>query len=242
LTGVNISRYEYEGISFEDLLESIINIPGDFRLRISSIEPERFTNKLITLFENPKLCPHLHLCLQSGSDKVLKEMQRFYTVAQFLNLIEKFRNHFPGFNFTTDIIAGFPGETEEEFQETCNVIKQAEFSHIHTFKYSKRDGTRAESMRDQVPEKIKNERSKIIRQLSDENKLIYRQRFIGKEQTVLVEKRSANKPAKGYGEHYIPIQIKNDFPARNTFCKVKVLDVIDDKERTVVGELKKESV
>jgi len=241
LTGVNISRYNYNGISFEDLLEEIIDLPGDFRVRISSIEPEGFTDKLISLFKNPKLCPHLHLCLQSGSDNILKQMQRFYTVDQFLNLVGKFRNRFSDFNFTTDIIIGFPGETEDDFLETCNVIKQVGFSHIHTFKYSKRNGTRAESMNNQVPEKIKNERSIIIRQLSDENKLIYRRSFIGKEQTVLIEKRSANKPSKGYGEHYLPIQIKNTFPSQNTFCKVRIIDVLNDKEKSVVGEIITES-
>jgi threonylcarbamoyladenosine tRNA methylthiotransferase MtaB len=242
LTGVNISRYNFDGTSFEKLIELITKLPGDFRLRISSVEPEGFTDKLIALFEHPKLCHHLHLCLQSGSDKVLKQMQRFYSTGQFVNLVEKFRKRFPSFNFTTDIIVGFPGETEDDFLETCHIIKQVGFSHIHTFKYSKRNGTRAELMSNQVPEKTKNERSQIIRNLSDDNKLMYRRNFIGKEQTVLVEKKSANKPSKGYGENYIPIQIKNAFPERNTFCKVRVTQVIDDKEKSVFGEIYPESV
>jgi threonylcarbamoyladenosine tRNA methylthiotransferase MtaB len=237
LTGVNLSRYDNEGARFEDVLEAITELPGDFRLRISSIEPEGFSDKLIRLFDHPKLCPHLHLCLQSGSDNVLKQMQRFYTVEQYLTLTDKFKKNIPGFNFTTDVIVGFPGETEEDFSETCRLIRQVGFSHIHTFKYSTRQGTRAAEMKNQIPEKIKNERSKIIRQISDEIKLAYRRSFIGRKQTVLIEKRSANRPAKGYGEHFIPVQIKGAFPARNTFCTVTITEVNDDKEKTVVGEI-----
>lgn len=235
LTGVNISRYKYEKYSFEDLVDKILKLPGDFRLRVSSIEPERFSNKLIDLFNNPKLCPHLHLCLQSGSNEVLKRMKRFYTVEQYLHLTGQFAKLFPLFNFTTDIIVGFPGETDQEFTETCKIIKQIGFSHIHTFKYSKRTGTKAAEMSLQVLESTKNIRSMIIRHISDENKLIYRRNFIGVDQTVLIEQGNGNKGFKGYGQHYIPILINNPSLNRNAFYKVKIVDVLDDKEKTVIG-------
>ena len=183
LTGVNISRYSYEGMNFDDLIEKIIGIPGDFRVRISSIEPEGFTDKLIYLFENPKLCPHLHLCLQSGSDKVLMRMRRFYTIEQYMKIINKFREKYLLFNFTTDIIVGFPGETDAVFAETLDVIKKVGFSHIHTFKYSRRTRTRADRMTDHINEKVKNERSTMVRELSETLKFNYRSRFLGKEQT-----------------------------------------------------------
>jgi threonylcarbamoyladenosine tRNA methylthiotransferase MtaB len=237
ITGVNISRYEYEKTSFEDLIEKIIAIPGDFRLRISSIEPEGFTNKFIKLFENPKLCPHLHLCLQSGSDKVLMRMRRFYTTAQYQRFIDQFRHSRPDFNFTTDIIVGFPGETEGEFLETTDMIKKIGFSHIHTFKYSIRSGTRAERMEGQVLEKIKTERSDIVRKLAGEMKVKYRSGFIGKEQTVLVERSRLKGVAKGYGEHYIPVIIKGTEIERNSFVKVKITGLLDDKERSAGAEL-----
>ncbi len=236
LTGVNISRYNHEGLQFDEMVEKIIDLPGEFRVRISSIEPEGFTDKLIALFENPKLCPHLHLCLQSGSDKVLMHMRRLYTVEQYLNIIGKFRLKYPDFNFTTDIIVGFPGETEAEFQETCDIIKQVGFSHIHTFKYSRRTGTRADKLPEQVSEKIKNQRSAIIRELSDKMKLDYRQRFIGRRQSVLVERNGSKGGARGYGEHYIPIVIQGKDLIRNNFYEVKPVSLLKDKEMTMVAE------
>lgn len=237
LTGVNISRYNSGGVQFEDLVEQILNLPGDFRVRISSIEPEGFTHKFITLFEHPKLCQHLHLCLQSGSDKILEKMRRFYKVKDFIALTEQFKKRYELFNFTTDIIVGFPGETEEYFQQTYQVAEQIGFSHIHTFKYSVRKGTIAEKMPGQIPMKVKNERSLLIRDLAEKNKYNYRKMFIGKEQTVLVEKPIGKLGAKGYGEHYIPIAIKNCKPGRNTLNKVRITGIAEDKEMTVLSEM-----
>lgn len=236
LTGVNISRYDYEGIGFDSLVEKILDIPGDFRVRISSIEPEGFTDKLISLFENPKLCPHLHLCLQSGSDKVLMRMRRFYTLKQFLDIIDTFRFRYPGFNFTTDIIVGFPGETEEEFRETLMVAEKIGFSHIHTFKYSRRDGTRADRLPDQVSSTIKSQRSVLVRELADTMKIAYRKQFIGKEQILLVERNSSRGGARGYGEHYLPILVKDQKLERNSFQRVRITGMLDDKERTMLAE------
>ncbi len=138
ITGVNIGRYDYEGFRFEDVLEKILNVEGDFRVRISSIEPDGFSERFPELFSHPKLVPHLHLCLQSGSAKILMQMRRMYTVRSYMDILEKFKILYPGFNFTTDIIVGFPGETEDDFSKTCGLAEEAGFSHIHTFRYSKR--------------------------------------------------------------------------------------------------------
>jgi len=237
LTGVNISRYRYENTGFEDLIEKILRIPGDFRIRISSIEPDGFTDKFVSLFEDPKLCPHLHLCLQSGSDKVLLRMRRFYTIGQYLSIIRQFRKAYPDFNFTTDIIVGFPGETEEEFQETIKIVREVGFSHIHTFKYSRRTGTRADRMEEQLSEKIKNSRSELIRSLADEMKLQYRKQFLGKEQRLLVERNNSRGGARGYGQHYLPILIKDMKLDWNSFYPVRLTGMLDDKERTMMAEL-----
>jgi tRNA-2-methylthio-N6-dimethylallyladenosine synthase len=223
LTGVNIGRYEHEGTNFESLVEKILELPGDFRLRISSIEPEGFGDKLFDLFSHPKMTPHLHLCLQSGSDRILLQMRRFYNMATFTALVEKIRSRYPDFNLTTDIIVGFPGETEEDFNQSCEASKRFGFSHIHTFKYSTRSGTRAERMAEQVPEAVKQERSLVIRNISEENKRNYRQSMIGREQTVLVEKYNAKTGhAKGYGEHYIPVEFRSEENPHNQFVKVKL--------------------
>ncbi len=237
LTGVNISRYDFEGLNFGDLVEKILELPGNFRVRISSIEPEGLTDKFITQFENPKLCPHLHLCLQSGSDKVLMRMHRFYTVDQYMNAINAFHSRFPGFNFTTDVIVGFPGETDGEFQETLNIVNEVGFSHIHTFKYSRRSGTRADRFPDQVNEKLKAERSEILRKLSDTLKFNYRSNFIGKKQTVLIERINPKGIARGYGEHYIPFKLHGSGTKENTFYQVHLTEILKDKEFSAVGSI-----
>jgi threonylcarbamoyladenosine tRNA methylthiotransferase MtaB len=225
LTGVNISRYDYNGTGFAGLLEKILANRGDFRVRISSIEPEGLEDPFYELFAHEKLCPHLHLCLQSGSDRILKQMQRTYSLSSFLHIIEKLKNRYTLFNFTTDIIVGFPGETEDDFYATCDVAQQVGFSHIHTFKYSIRKGTRAERMPDHIPEKVKQERSVLIRKISSENKLKYRQLFKGRQQTVLVEKINKNGMAKGYGENYVPVEFRPTQTGTNYFRTVIIKSI-----------------
>ncbi|HEX3008710.1 MAG TPA: tRNA (N(6)-L-threonylcarbamoyladenosine(37)-C(2))-methylthiotransferase MtaB, partial [Bacteroidales bacterium] len=205
ITGVNISRYDFEGIGFGDLVEKILEMPEDFRLRISSMEPDELNDKFIGLMNHPKLCPHLHICLQSGSDRILMKMNRMYSIPTYLKLVDRIKTINPLFNLTTDIMVGFPGETDTDFDETCFVSKTVGFSHIHTFKYSRRTGTRAERMSEQVPEIIKSRRSEVIRHISEENKVIYYKKLIGLEQTVLVE-RIREGIASGYGELYVPVK------------------------------------
>lgn len=238
ITGVNIGRYESEGMNFEDLIEKVLDIPGDFRVRISSIEPEGFGDKLFGLFSHPKLTPHLHLCIQSGSDKILKQMRRTYTVDDFRRMVNKIRNRIPGFNFTTDLMVGFPGETEEDFRLSLSTAEEFKFSHIHTFKYSVRKGTRAEKMPEQIPEKVKTERSAIVRELAGKLKKEYRSSFIGKKQKVLVEKIDENGTAGGYGEHYIPVRFKADKNTkRNGFSIVEIVDIEKGEEPDLIGRL-----
>jgi threonylcarbamoyladenosine tRNA methylthiotransferase MtaB len=237
LTGVNIGRYERDGLNFEDIVEKVLEIPGDFRVRISSIEPEGFGDKLFDLFLHPKLTPHLHLCLQSGSDKILLAMRRQYTVDDFRVMVEKIRKRKPDFNFTTDIMVGFPGETETEFKETCNVVEEIGFSHVHTFKYSIRKGTRAERMPEQVPEKIKTERSLAIRDIAEKNKRKYRSSFLGKTQKVLVEKIDTRGIASGYGESYIPVKFKaTDSTCVKNFRTVKITGIESKVDPALTAE------
>jgi len=233
LTGVNISRYHYDGINFENLIDKILQTEGNFRLRISSIEPEGFGDKFYDLFSHPKMCPHLHLCLQSGSDRILLQMRRQYNLKQYYSMINSLRKQYAGFNFTTDIIAGFPGETAEDFNETCKVVHDIGFSHIHTFKYSVRKGTRAAGMSEQIPESVKRQRSEIIRKIAEKNKIEYRKTLIGREQTVLVEKIQKGI-AKGYGEHYVPVEFKSS-SEKNTFHQVKISGLSDGQDPVLLG-------
>ena len=231
LTGVNIGRYEAEGVNFEKLTEKILEIPGDFRVRISSIEPDGYGDYFYNLLRHPKLCPHLHLCLQSGSDRILLQMRRMYSLKEYLDVIDKIRKRIPDFNFTTDMMVGFPGESEEDFEQSIRVIKEVGFSHIHTFKYSVREGTRAARMENQIPEKVKTERSKIVRKLAEENKEKYYRSFRGKTQRVLVEKMVRGKVAKGYGEHFVPVEFYANTDETNIFRNVSI-------EKTEKGILK----
>jgi threonylcarbamoyladenosine tRNA methylthiotransferase MtaB len=222
ITGVNIGRYDSGGLKFPELLENILEIPGDFRVRISSIEPDGFGPDFSELFAHPKLTPHLHLCLQSGSDPILLKMRRMYNISSFMEIIIEFRKIYPLFNFTTDIMVGFPGETEEDFDQTLRIAREAAFTHIHTFRYSVRKGTRAERLENQVPERVKIARSALIREVSETNKANYYRSMLGKEQTVLVEKILRGGMARGYGEHYLPIQFRDPLAVQNSFVKVKV--------------------
>jgi len=238
LTGVNIGRYRDENTDFEQLVENILKIPGDFRLRISSMEPDGFTESFFRLFAHPRLTPHLHLCLQSGSEGILLKMRRMYTAKLFEDMAGELRRRYPGFNLTTDIIVGFPGETEKDFQESVTLAGRLQFGHIHTFKYSVRHGTRAEHLPDQIPEKEKTRRSETIRNLSDAMKSDYRKTFIGREQTVLVEQFDERGFATGYGEHYVPVIIKQKGLERNKFYTV-TLDGIEMQYEPVLTGLVK---
>ena len=229
LTGVNIGRYNDGNLDFEKLVEKILDIPGDFRVRISSIEPDGYSESFFRLFSNAKLAPHMHICLQSGSEDILMKMRRMYTAKQFLETADKIKEKYPDFNLTTDIIVGFPGETEDDFQKSVDLAKKINFGHIHTFKYSVRTGTRAERMSDQVSEKIKILRSEIIRNISEESRLLYRNNFKGRKQKVLVEKIQRNGFAVGYGENYFPVIIKNKALKKNEFYEV-VIDGMEIKD------------
>lgn len=236
LTGVNIGRYDYEGKNFDDLVEQILELEGDFRLRISSIEPDGFGDKFLSLLNHSKMTPHLHLCLQSGSESVLLQMRRMYTAKRFKEIVQKIRTQNPNFNITTDVIIGFPNETEDDFNATCNLIKELKFGHVHAFKYSIRKGTRAERMPDQVDERIKTSRSEILRGIAEDVKIDYRKSFIGKEQVVLVEKTDENQ-ARGYGENYIPVKFTGKSIEKNQFYKVKINGISNDDDPVLFGKL-----
>jgi threonylcarbamoyladenosine tRNA methylthiotransferase MtaB len=220
LTGVNISRYESEGLKFSALVDKILNLDGDFRLRISSIEPDRFDEHFFTLVGHPKLAPHLHLCLQSGSERILLQMRRMYSAKDFMTIVERIRSVNPNFNFTTDIIVGFPGETEEEFEESMAIARRVGFGQIHIFKYSVRNNTRAERMAGHIYEKVKTQRSKRMHALAEELSSAYRAAFDNTEQRILVEKWN-NGVASGYNDYYVPMEFDTDNQRRNRFEVVK---------------------
>jgi threonylcarbamoyladenosine tRNA methylthiotransferase MtaB len=241
LTGVNMSRYNADGIGFGGLVQRILELPGDFRLRISSLEPDRLDDQFFEALEHPKMSPHLHLCLQSGSERMLLRMRRQYTRDQFKEIAERIRARQPHFNLTTDIIVGFPGETEEDFQESCLIAEELEFSHIHTFKYSRRKGTRADRMPDQIDEQTKSERSERIREISERNKRRYRERLVGTTERLLserVEVQNGRSYVRGYGGHYAPIVAEVPEPEQNRFYDLQIGDIdTTGDEPVLIGAL-----
>lgn len=226
LTGVNLGRYDWCGWGFSRLLQELLELPGEYRIRVSSLEPEPLDERFIELTAHDRLCPHLHLCLQSGSDRVLLRMRREYRVDRYLDLISRIRAAWtrrgvPA-HFSTDVLVGFPGETEADFARTLEVCESVDFGHIHTFRYSPRAGTRAARLPDAVPELIKAQRSAAIRALAAAGRRRLAQRFLGREQQVLVEE-TAGGSAAGYGESYLRVRFPApDRPAAGALRRVIV--------------------
>ena len=233
ITGVNIGRYDFEQYNLERALEKMVELPGDFRIRISSMEPDGFGPEFYKIFQHPKMAPHLHLCIQSGSDPILKKMRRMYTTRSFMDIVDNFRKEISDFNFTTDVIVGFPGESETDFAETARVVKEALFSHVHTFRYSRRKGTRADRLEEQLEERIKAERSEVIRQISEENRMLYMESMLGKRQRVLIEKVSDKGMAQGYGEHYLPVRFSTADRTKNVFQDI-MLDKVNPSDPPLI--------
>lgn len=206
ITGIHIASYGKDfknGYKLIDLLEEINRIEGIERIRLGSIEPlmitEEFMKRLVKL---PKICHHFHLSLQSGCDETLKRMNRRYTTEEFRHIVNLLRENYQDVNLTTDIIVGFPGETEEEFNKTYEFLKEIKFYKMHVFKYSQRKGTKAAVMENQVDGNIKEERSQKLIELSDKNEEEYNKNYIGKEVEVLWEEEK-DGIYKGHTKNYI---------------------------------------
>lgn len=209
LTGIHVGMYGKDllNTTFSDLVESVLNIPNLKRLTISSIEESEFDDKLINLFkEKNNLAKHAHIPLQSGSDTVLKRMGRRYNTKQFKTKIEMLKKASPDIAFTTDVIVGFPGETEEEFMETYNFIKEVEFNQLHVFPYSARPGTPASKMADQIPSEIKKQRCQKLLDLSKELWDQYCAKFINKELEIIIE-QIKDGFYFGHSTNYIEVKI-----------------------------------
>ena len=225
ITGIHIASYgkdfntEYRLI---DLLEEIQKVDGIQRIRLGSLEPTLITEEFVTRLKKlSKICDHFHLSLQSGCDETLKRMNRKYTTDQFRHVVELLRNAYPEVHLTTDVIVGFPGETEEEFNKTYEFLKEIKFYKMHVFKYSPRSGTVAAKMPNQIDGNIKEERSNKLIELSDENEKEYNQKYIGKEVEVLLEEREGEY-LKGHTTNYMVVKMKTNGNLENTIQKVVV--------------------
>ena len=206
----NVSIIEFNSAPLLSLIKKISEVKGIERIRLGSLEPRIITKEFaLALKEIPSVCPHFHLSLQSGCDTVLKRMNRHYTMQEFLDKSAILREVFDRPAITTDVIVGFPGETEEEFKESYDKCKEAAFAKMHIFKYSRRRGTVADRMPGQLTEKVKHERSVSLQQLDDAMRDTYNGSFIGETVKILVEEiveESSEIYALGLTERYVQVK------------------------------------
>lgn len=224
LTGIHTGHYgeDNENYKLADLLLDILKIDGLERLRISSIEITELDDKFLNVLKNNKvLVDHMHIPLQSGCDKILKLMNRKYDIKYFKEKINNIRNIRPNISITTDLIVGFPGETEEDFNETIKNIQEIKFSKIHVFPYSRRKGTIADEMENQIKEEIKKERVKKIMELSNELEKNYMERFIGKELEFIPEIKKDNYLI-GHTGNYIMVKLESNEELNHNSKTVKI--------------------
>ncbi len=232
LTGIHISSY---GLDFEEkdpkkylakLIADINGIEGVKRIRIGSFEPMILTEEFVAKIAScAKMCPHFHISLQSGCDTTLKRMNRRYTSAEYLEKAELLRKYFPGCAITTDVIVGFPGETEEEFLQTKAFLEKVNFFEMHIFKYSRRKGTKADAMPDQIPEETKTLRSNLLLELEKEQSKAFRASFIGKKVKVLLEEEKeigGKRYWLGHTGEYVKVAVLAGEYTKNSLITVDI--------------------
>ena len=229
LTGIHLSSY---GIDFDkeyhllELIRAVHEIDGIERIRLGSLEPGIITEEFAEgIAKLPKMCPHFHLSLQSGCDATLKRMNRRYTSSEYAEKCKLLRKYFPNPALTTDVIVGFPGETEEEFKESYDFVDSIDFYETHIFKYSRREGTKAAVMPDQVDEQIKAKRSAQLIELGEKKRAAYEQSFQGKEVEVLVEEDqelNGKEVQTGHTKEYMKIALETEKNISNCIVKVRI--------------------
>ena len=240
LTGIHLDSYGTDLEEHENLLtviQEIAKIDGIKRIRLGSLEPRIMTEEFVAgLAAEEKLCPHFHLSLQSGCDATLKRMNRRYSAEEFRQCCERLRRHFDDPALTTDVIVGFPGETEEEFTATVEFLKDICFYETHVFKYSRRKGTKADRMPDQIPEQIKNQRSDVLLALTEKNSGEYRKKLLGRTVKVLLEEESTiggTTYLTGHTREYVKVAVALETAAAGEIIDVKVTGLLKDM---VLGE------
>lgn len=231
LTGIHLGNYGrdlHDGTSLATLVEELLRIPNLLRIRMGSIESVELSDDLINLIKDePRVCRHLHLPIQSGSDAVLRRMNRHYRLPEYKKLISELREKIPGLALTTDLIVGFPGETEENFMETLETLRELRFSAIHVFPYSQRTGTPAAVFPNQVPGDIKKDRVHRVQELEKEISKEYRKTFLQKTVHVLIEEEK-NGYFEGLSDEYIRVSITDKNVEKGRLYSVYVENLTED--------------
>ncbi len=226
LTGINLSLYGRElGLRLPDAVEAAASVPGIDRVRIGSLEPELLTDEDIArLAAVPQLCGQFHLSLQSGCDATLARMNRHYTAARYREIAGALREKFPGCAITTDVITGFPGETPEEFAETCRFVREMGFAMVHIFPYSERRGTAAASMPDAVPMEERRRRAAALAEITAGSAQDFDQTQVGTVQMLLVEKKREPDWVRGYTPNYTPVRVRCTDDRRGELLPVRITE------------------
>jgi threonylcarbamoyladenosine tRNA methylthiotransferase MtaB len=239
LTGIHVGHYGLDldpPGNLHELLIKLCAATPDIRFRLSSLEPTEISRELLELMrETDNLMPHLHIPLQSGSNRILKKMNRRYTSEQFIEKVKRCKEMIPAAAIGVDVLVGFPGETEEDFLQTYNLVTKLPITYLHVFPYSKRPGTPAAKMKDQVPAKTMEERVAVLRKLDHKKRTVFYGSRIGKVHPVLVEaEKSVGGLAKGFTDNYIPVHFKSIPADVNRIVPVKLEHLQD---RFVIGTL-----
>ena len=229
LVGINLSAYgSKENLNLCDAVDAVCSVKGIKRVRLSSLEPDHISDDMLKRFkEHPEFCPQFHLSLQSGCDATLKRMNRHYDTAFYADLVGRIRKIFPDAAISTDIMVGFPGETEEEFSQSLEFLKKIAFSKSHVFAYSRRSGTVADKMPDQVTKAVKSERSKKMIAAARFSELNFLNSQIGKEVSVLFETFKDGK-AQGYTPNYVKVKVNSEKSLAGSLLTVKITGVNED--------------
>jgi threonylcarbamoyladenosine tRNA methylthiotransferase MtaB len=228
LTGITIGKYRYRDTGFAGLVEKLIDLRGDYRIRITSIEPVDVTGQLIELYASERICGHIHLPLQSGSDRVLGLMNRKYSSARFMDLVEKIRSGHPELAVGSDLIVGFPGENEDDFAASINMMKRAGFAYTHCFPFSKRRGTPAANMKENIDSGVLSERVRIAKETASILSEDYRKQFLHRSLKSIIVKNEKTKTYTGISDNYIKIRLDEDsYPEglAGNFRDTKILSV-----------------
>ena len=212
LVGINLTAYGQDnGLTIADAVEAACRVDGIERVRLGSLEPDFITDETIARMKaQPKLCPQFHLALQSGCDATLKRMNRHYTTAEYADLCTRLRSHFPDCALTTDVMVGFPGETEEEFNASCQFVKDIAFSRVHVFAYSRRPGTRADRLPNQIDNAEKARRSKEMIAVCRRSAEQYAERYVGKVVPILLETPYPDGTVDGHTDTYLTVRVKTE--------------------------------
>ncbi len=228
LSGIHLGSFGKDlssQTSLYELLRELIKIEGNFRIRLSSLGPKDISDELIDLIaSSPKICNHLHISLQSGSDRILRLMKRNYRMENVYELMDKLSGRIPDIGIGADLIAGFPGETDQEFQETLGVVKELPFSYLHVFNFSRRKNAAAYDLPDQVPNRVRKQRVFVLKELARQKSKKFKERFLGKDLYVLIEQNRDPETGslKGYTGNYMSVHIDGSDDLINQIIPVRL--------------------